>query len=110
MSSSGALYPVLCCLLGLLVRSTGLQITSYAASESLVAQGTNTTLTCATDSPWFFCLWNSPQADRHCAIQAWTPVSTRRLFIFWLPDDPDPDINKELSLCEFGISTPLLFS
>ena len=69
-----SLIPILGLLL-LFTRSTGLQITESTASSRLVPTGSNTTLTCATDSPWFFCLWNSPHNDRHCAIQESTPVS-----------------------------------
>jgi hypothetical protein len=67
--------PVLLLLLLVLAPSAGLQISQSSASSSLVAEGSNTTLTCATDAPWFFCLWNSPHNDRHCAIQESTPVS-----------------------------------
>eukprot|EP00095_Tigriopus_kingsejongensis_P006388 maker-scaffold117_size339417-snap-gene-2.19 protein:Tk06388 transcript:maker-scaffold117_size339417-snap-gene-2.19-mRNA-1 annotation:"immunoglobulin superfamily member 5" len=41
----------------------------------IVKQGHSIRLSCRTDKRWFFCLWNSPQGDKQCAIQLNTPRS-----------------------------------
>ncbi|TRY73760.1 hypothetical protein TCAL_02553 [Tigriopus californicus] len=41
----------------------------------IVKLGHSVRLSCRTDRRWFFCLWNSPQGDKQCAIQLNSPRS-----------------------------------
>ena len=41
----------------------------------LVMEGRMVRLSCRTEKPWFFCLWNSPNLEQSCAIQYHQPTS-----------------------------------
>ena len=41
----------------------------------LVMEGRMVRMSCRTDKPWFFCLWNSPSLEQSCAIQYHQPTS-----------------------------------
>ena len=41
----------------------------------LVMEGRMVRMSCRTDKPWFFCLWNSPTLEQSCAIQYHQPTS-----------------------------------
>merc|ERR1719431_704294 len=41
----------------------------------LVMEGKMVRMSCRTDKPWFFCLWNSPSLEQSCAIQYEQPTS-----------------------------------
>ena len=41
----------------------------------LVMEGRMVRMSCRTEKPWFFCLWNSPNLEQSCAIQYHQPTS-----------------------------------
>ena len=41
----------------------------------LVIEGRVVRMSCRTEKPWFFCLWNSPNLEQSCAIQYHQPTS-----------------------------------
>ena len=41
----------------------------------LVMEGRSVRMSCRTEKPWFFCLWNSPNLEQSCAIQYHQPTS-----------------------------------
>ena len=47
-------------------------ITTASASLVTLEPGhvTNVTLVCDSESPWFFCVWESPQGGRLCSVQS----------------------------------------
>ena len=57
-----------------LVESINL-ISSSPPSGSLMTLGSKVRLSCSSDSPWFFCLWHSPDGGKQCAIQESSPTS-----------------------------------
>ena len=36
---------------------------------TIIPEGSNLTISCSSSEPWFFCLFNSPNGDKQCAIQ-----------------------------------------
>ena len=46
-----------------------MHITHTSAKKVLVKEGQSTTMNCATDQEWFFCLWRSPSGIKECLIQ-----------------------------------------
>ena len=49
---------------------TGMTLTSTSPmAGTITTEGSPLTLSCASSSKWFFCLWHSPVGGKQCAIQ-----------------------------------------
>ena len=79
VTMTGSVMTVLKFLLTLLVcfpRVSCMNIVSSSpTSGSLMTLGSQVRLSCSSDSPWFFCLWHSPDGGKQCAIQESSPTS-----------------------------------